>query len=55
MKIDMSPEAIARRLDQVRALHRICLSLASSSAGREVIEKHPANNKVQRTSLALGR
>lgn len=55
MKIDMSPAAIRQRLDQVRALRRLCLSLARSSAGRMVIQRCPANNKVQRTSLALGR
>jgi hypothetical protein len=55
MKIDMSPEAIGRRLDQVTALRRLCLSLARSSAGREVIQRCPANKAVQRTSLALGR
>lgn len=55
MKIDMSPAAIRQRLDQVRALRQLCLSLARSSAGREVILRYPANNKVQRTSLALGR
>ena len=55
MKIDMSPEAIRQRLDQVRILHRLCLSLARSSAGREVIRKCPDNDKVRRTSLALGR
>jgi hypothetical protein len=55
MRIDMSPAAIARRLNQVRALRQLCLSLARSSAGRSVLEKNPANHKVQRTSLALGR
>jgi hypothetical protein len=55
MKIDMSPAAIRQRLEQVEALRRLCLSLARSSAGREVIRRFPANNKVQRTSLALGR
>ncbi len=55
MKIDMSPAAIRQRLDQVRTLRRLCLSLARSSAGLDVIKKHSANNKVQRTSQALGR
>jgi len=55
MKIDMSPAAIGQRLAQVEALRRLCLSLARSSAGLEVIQRFPANNKVQRTSLALGR
>jgi len=55
MKIDMSPEAIRQRLQQVEALRRLCLSLARTSAGRDVIHRHSANNRVQRTSLALGR
>lgn len=55
MRIDMSPKAITRRLEQVSTLRRLCLSLASSSAGREVIQRCPAHMKVQRTSLALGR
>ena len=55
MKIDMSPEAIRQRLEQVKALRQLCLSLARSSAGREVMQRCSANNKVQRTSLALGR
>jgi len=54
MKIDMSPGAIRQRLEQVSALRQLCLSLARSSAGREVIRRHSANDKVQRTSLALG-
>jgi len=55
MKIDMSPEAVSRRLRQVSQLRRLCLSLASSSAGREVAQKHAANQTVQRTDQALGR
>ncbi len=55
MKIDMSPTAIRQRLEQVEALRKLCLSLAKSSAGSDVIQRFPANNKVQRTSLALGR
>ncbi len=55
MKIDMSSAAIRQRLEQVRALRQLCLSLARSTAGRQVIERFPANNKVRRTSLALGR
>lgn len=54
MKIEMTPEAIARRLNQVSAVRRLCLSLARSSAGRTVLEKHPANEKVKRTLRALG-
>ncbi len=55
MKIDMSPTAVTKRLRQVSALRNLCLSLARSSAGREVVQRHPTNKKVQRTSLALGR
>lgn len=54
MKIEMSPEAIARRLNQVSALRHLCLSLARSSAGRTVIQKHATNDKVKRTLRALG-
>ncbi len=55
MKIDMSSDAISRRFEQVGALRRLCLSLARSSAGRDILRKHPANEKVRRTSRALGR
>ena len=55
MKIDMSPKAIGRRLNQVRELRRLCLSLARSSAGRDIARRFPANQAVQRTSQALGR
>jgi hypothetical protein len=54
MKIDMSPAAIRQRLEQVNALRELCLSLARSSAGREVIRRHPANEMVRRISRALG-
>jgi hypothetical protein len=55
MKIDMSPAAVGARLDQVEALRRLCLSLARSSAAREVAKKHPDNESVRRTLAALGR
>ena len=55
MKIDLSPEAVCRRLEQVESLRRLCLSLARSSAAREIAVKHPANEKVRRTAQALGR
>jgi len=56
MKIDMSPEAIAKRLKIVNELRRTCLSLANSSAGKEILKKFSANIKsVQRTSRSLGR
>ena len=54
MKIDMSPEAVANRLKLVNELRKVCLSLAKSSAGREIIERNPKNNTVQRTLAALG-
>jgi len=55
MKIDMSPDAVRRRLEQVESLRKFCLSLARSSAARAIAVKHPANEKVRRTALALGR
>jgi hypothetical protein len=54
MKIDMSPDAITRRLKQVEELRGVCLSLADSSAGRRIRQKHPNNPIVQRTSQAIG-
>lgn len=54
MKIDMSPEAVRVRLEQVGALRNLCLSLARSGAAREIAAKHPANEKVRRTMQALG-
>ena len=38
MKIDMSSEAISRRLEQVEQLRRLCLSLSQSS-GAEKYQK----------------
>ncbi|HNQ65474.1 MAG TPA: hypothetical protein PLJ49_04375 [Smithella sp.] len=55
MKIDMSPEAVTKRLRLVNELRKVCLSLANSSAGREVMKKNPKNKIVQRTAQALGR
>ena len=55
MKVDMNPEAIGRRLRQVRELRRVCLSLARSSAGRDIARRFSTNKEVQRTSQALGR
>jgi hypothetical protein len=54
MKIDMSPEAVANRLKAVNELRRVCLSLAKSSAGREIMKKNSKNKTVQRTLSALG-
>lgn len=54
MKIDMSSEAITRRLGQVDELRRLTLSLARSSVGREVAAKNSHNKNIQRTRLALG-
>ena len=39
MKIDMSPEAISKRLKMVNELRRAFLSLANSSAGKEILEQ----------------
>lgn len=55
MKVDMSPEAITKRLKIVNELRRTCLSLANSSAGKDIQKKCSANKVVQRTSRALGR
>jgi hypothetical protein len=55
MKIDMSSEAITRRLKMVRELRRVCLSLADTGAGQKIRHKFLANEKVQRTKQALGR
>jgi len=55
MKIDMSPDAVTKRLKIVNELRRACLSLASSEAGKKIMKKCAANKSVQRTSLALGR
>jgi len=54
MKIDMSSEAITKRLKTVSELRRACLSLANSSAGKEILKKFSANKTVQRTARALG-
>ncbi len=54
MKIDMGPEAIAKRLRLVNELRKVCLSLANSSAGKEIRKKYSANKTVRRTSQALG-
>jgi hypothetical protein len=54
MKIDMSPEAIAKRLQIVNDLRQLCLSLANSSAGKDILKKNSANKSVQRTSRPLG-
>lgn len=54
MKIDMSSEAIAQRLKVVNELRRTCLSLANSSAGKEIQKKNSDNKSVQRTSRSLG-
>ncbi|KFN37684.1 hypothetical protein KN63_08890 [Smithella sp. F21] len=53
MKIDMSPEAIAKRLKIVNELRRTCLSLANSSTGKDILKKN-STKSVQRTSRSLG-
>jgi hypothetical protein len=55
MKIDMSPEAVTKRLKILNELRKTCLSLANSDAGKEIMKKYSANKSVQRTSLAVGR
>ena len=53
MKIDMRSEAVTRRLRQVEQLRRLCLSLSSSSAGRDIARRYPDNERVQRTNRSL--
>ncbi len=53
MKIDMSREAITRRLNTVAQLRNVCLSLANSGAGKKIREQFPENETVQRTTMAL--
>jgi hypothetical protein len=55
MKIDMTPEAVTKRLKIVNELRRTCLSLANSSAGKEILRRFSANKTVHRTYLSLGR
>ncbi len=55
MKIDMSTEAVTKRLQIVKELRRTCLSLANSKAGKEIMKKYSAIQSVQRTAQALGR
>jgi len=54
-KIEMTPAAVTRRLRQAEQLTHLCLSLAESSAGRDVRNRFQANRMVQRISRALGR
>lgn len=54
LKLDMSPEAIERRLHQVEDLREVCLSLADTDIGRRILEKNPDNPIVRRTAQALG-
>ena len=53
MKIDMSPEAVRARLEQVGSLRKLCLSLARSSAAREIAAKHPAKENPSRPQIIL--
>lgn len=55
IRIDMSGGAVTKRLRQVEELRRVCLSLADSSAGRDIRNRFKANKLVQRTSHALPR
>jgi hypothetical protein len=55
MKIDMSREAVTLRLAQVSMLRRACMALAKSSKGTEIRRDKSGNEKVRRTSRALGR
>lgn len=54
-RIDMTAEAVTRRLQQVEEIRRLCLALVDRSAGRKTRAKHGANAIVKRTPDALGR
>ena len=54
MKLDLSPEAVGQRLRQVEQLRRLCLSLAAAGVSRELAQKYPENQVLQRTARALG-
>jgi hypothetical protein len=55
MRIEMSSEAVSKRLKIVNELRRICLSLANSSEGKRIQKTYSANKQVQRTAKAVGR
>jgi hypothetical protein len=55
MRVDMSSEAVSKRLKTVNELRRVCLSLANSSEGKRIQKIYSANNQVQRTAKTLGR
>ena len=54
MKIDMSKQAVTNRLKTVNELRKVCLSLANSSAAKEIRKRFPDHKAVQRTSDAIG-
>jgi len=54
MRVDMSPEAITKRLKIVNELRRTCLSLANSSAGKS-IQKKIFSQQVGAADLACAR
>ena len=54
LKIDMSSEAITRRLQEVDELREACLSLADTPIGRRIRQRHADNPIVKRTAQALG-
>ncbi|MDD4538501.1 MAG: hypothetical protein PHT80_05760 [Lentisphaeria bacterium] len=43
-----------RRWRQVEQLWRLCLSQAAAGASRDLAQKHPKNQALQRTARALG-
>ncbi len=47
MKIDMSPEAVTRRLKQASELRCACLILADSSAGKKIREHFAAEDRAK--------
>jgi|GEM_PF-359634 len=53
-RIDLSADAVTKRLRQVEDLRLACLCLADGSAGRDVRQRFQGNESVRRTSRALG-
>lgn len=54
MRVEMSSEAVSKRLKIVNELRRVCLSLANSSEGKRIQKTYSDNKQVQRTAKTLG-
>jgi hypothetical protein len=55
MNIDMSSSAVASRLRQASQLRRLCLSLANTPQGRDMLRRlNPDDPARRRVELALG-